>query len=118
MLTQHDYDDLQAVDQLCDGCYIEGCRPEFLTGSHERYLLQMQLLERATLCPPEKELHLEDGLSTICVSTIGRHEMALFEKQLANERRNKIQFAITAMLTILSLPGVIDSIAVLMRSWP
>lgn len=118
MLTQHDYDNLQAVDQLPNGCYDEGKRPKFLNGSHEGYLLQMQFLERSTLCPPEKEPEHWDGLYTIHVSTVGRHEMALFEKQLADERRDKLQFLITALLAFLALPGVIDSIAGLIRAWP
>lgn len=116
MLTQHDYDDLQAVDQLPGGYYIEGCRPGFLTGSHERYLLQMEFLEKSTLCPPEKEPEHLGGLSSIHVSTVGRHEMALFEKQLSDERRDKLQFLITALLAFLALPGVIDSIARLIRA--
>ena len=115
MLTQHDYDDLQAIDQLPGGYYVEGCRPEFLSWNHEHYLLQMEFLERAALCPPEKEHEHWDGLSSIHVSTIGRHEMALFEKQLADERRNKLQFLITVLLAFLALPGVIDSIACLIR---
>ena len=115
MLTQHNYDDLQAIDQLPGGYYVEGCRPKFLSGHHEHYLLQMEFLERSTLCPPEKEPEHWEGLSSIHVSTIGHHEMALFEKQLADERRNKLQFLITALLAFLALPGVIDSIAGLIR---
>lgn len=118
MLTQYDYDDLQAVDLLPGGYYIEGERPKFLSGPHEHYLLQMDFLEKATLCPPEKEPEHWGGLSSVHVSTVGRHEMALFEKQLADERRDKLQFLITALLAFLALPGVIDSIAGLIRAWP
>lgn len=110
VLTRIDYDNLQAVDQLPGRGYLEYERPEFLTASHEEYLLDAKLLRGATVSPPGKELEHPNGLVKIQVSPHGYHEMAEFEERLANERRQDRQYRITTALAFLSLPGLLGSL--------
>ena len=108
LLTQSDYDMLMAVSSLDGGCYPESRKPGFMTVSHESYLLESGLLERRTLIPPETEPEHPDGESSIHVSFIGFREMALFEKELSDKKYQMIQFAITAFLAFLAVPGAIE----------
>lgn len=116
LLTKDDYDDLFAISHLPEGMYKEGHRPVFLTGSHEHYLIESRLIERITLCPPDKEPEYPQGLYAFQVSPVGYHEMALFEKQSADDKRERTRFYITVVLAILALPGVFESAAVFVRA--
>lgn len=99
-----------SVSQLDGGFYPENRRPDFLTVSHEAYLISSGLLEYRTLVSPGKEPEYPDGESSIHVSFIGFREMALFEKEISEKKHQMIQFAITAFLAFLAVPGVIEGV--------
>lgn len=115
MLTQNDYDDLMSVSELPGGYYLENRRPDFMSGPHERYLLEMKYLERAALVPEGKEPEHPRGLSMIHVGIFGYHEMAVFEKDLADQKRQLWQYRITIALAILALPGALDGVVRLIQ---
>lgn len=116
MLTQIDYDNLQAIDQLPGGFYLETERPKFLNHPHEEYLLDARLLRTETVLSPGKEPEYPDGLAKIKVSPHGYHEMADFEYRLSNERRQIRHERITIALAFLALPGIFDGLLSFLRS--
>lgn len=111
MLTKNFYDDLKSVSEMEHEGYPEDKRPAFLTGNHERYLLQRDYLERLTLVPPEKEEDYPDGYSMIAVSPLGYYALEQYAEQKAKEKRENRQFWITVSLAFLALPGIIDGLA-------
>lgn len=110
MLTKHDYDTLQAISKLPGGYYPENQRPDFVSVSHQNYLLDIGFLDRRTLVPIHTEPDFPNGESSIQVTAIGFHEMVCFEKEIANDKRQMVQFAITALMALFAVPGLIESV--------
>lgn len=115
MLSAKDYKLLCSVRELPDEGFPEDRIPEFVPYAHMKYLIHKGFLEYNTLVPEGKEEIFPDGYRSVNLSYAGHDAISAFEKQLSNERWQKIQFAITALLAFLSVPGVIESVSGLIK---
>lgn len=115
MLTKNFYDDLQAISQLPNEGYEEDKCPAFLSWNHERYLLKREYLEYHTLVPPGKEEAYPVGYRMVVVSPLGYYALEQYAEQKAKEKRETVQFAVTAILAVLALPGVTNGLITLFK---